>query len=256
METLFTRLTEIEKGNQPAALCIVVCTRGSTPRKVGTKMIVYADKTIFGTIGGGSIETQVIDDAIAIIRTGIPDRKVYNLEADLSMQCGGEVEVYIEPIHPALELYIFGAGHIGRYVAKYAVDFGFTIVLFDERKELFNDLEIPGCQLILDDYLESIAKISFDENTYSVIVTPKHERDEAILSAIAGKPHAYIGMIGSKRKVAAVRKNLLERNILTEEQLDDVDMPIGMEFAAQTPQEIAISIIAKIIDVKNTIDSR
>jgi xanthine dehydrogenase accessory factor len=253
MQSIFSKAEEIKNGQVPAALCIVVDTHGSTPRKHGAKMIVYADGSVFGTIGGGSIEKEVTLKAMELIATGIPAKCVFNLGPDLGMHCGGSMEVYIEPINTAQKLYIFGAGHIGRALAGFAKALDFSVSVFDPREEIFVDKEFEGCTCINKDYFQAIDEALFDENTYSVIVTPKHTYDEDILAKIALKPCAYTGMIGSTRKVDYLRKRFLDEKILTADELDKIDMPIGIKLKAESPHEIAISILAKLIDVRNTI---
>ncbi len=233
-------------------MCIIVDTKGSSPRKAGSKMIVLEDGSGIGTIGGGSLELKVIEDARKVIIQNQPQKFNYDLEDDLSMHCGGTAEVYIEPIVPQLKLFIFGAGHIGKALIKYTSDFGFRVTLIDHREELMEKFKPSGIELICEDYLSAIQKLNFDKDTYIVIVTPKHAFDEEVLAACAKLPFAYLGMIGSKTKVILARKRLLEEKNLTQQELDNVDMPIGIKFNAQTPEEIAISIVAKLIDVKNT----
>ncbi len=252
---IYNQISELQQSNKECVLCIITDTKGSAPRKAGSKMIVFPDRKIIGTIGGGSIEFQAITEAIEILKTGTPIKKIYKLEEDLGMHCGGTVEVYFEPIKSSSELYIFGAGHIGRVLAKYARDFGFRITLFDEREGIFDEFDTSGCKTICENYETAIGKIVFTENTYSVIVTPKHEYDEKIVGICAKKPFAYLGMIGSKRKVAEVKTRLLANNILDQQEIDRIDMPIGIKFNAETPEEIAISILAKLIDVKNSLNS-
>ncbi|MEI7896263.1 MAG: XdhC family protein [bacterium] len=252
MQSIFSKSEEVTLGRQPAALCIVVETRGSTPRKAGAKMIVYPDGTIYGSIGGGSVENEVAGEAVKLIESGKPAKLAFNLGNDLGMHCGGMMEVYIEPLNLRQKLFIFGAGHIGKSLAGFARDLDFSVRLFDPREEIFNDRVFDGFDCVNKDYFEAIEEAVFDENTFIVIVTPKHTFDEDILAVVARKPHAYIGMIGSNRKVDLLRKRFLEENILAGEILDKIDMPIGVKFRAETPQEIAISILAKLIDIRNT----
>jgi xanthine dehydrogenase accessory factor len=252
MQRIFAKTEEIIHGQQPAALCIVIDTLGSTPRKQGAKMIVYADGTIYGSIGGGSVEKEVAEMAVQLIGTGSPAKVVFNLDKDLGMHCGGTMEVYIEPLNPLQKLYIFGAGHIGRSLAGFARELDFSVTLFDPREEIFRDEAFTGFNFVHKDYFRAIDEAGFDENTYLVIVTPKHIYDENILAVVARKPHAYLGMIGSTRKVDLLKKRFLEEKILEEAELEKIDMPIGIKFKAETPQEIAISILAKLIDVRNT----
>ncbi len=255
MQTVFSKAEEIKNTNLRAAVCIVVETKGSTPRKAGSKMIVYEDGSIFGSIGGGTVEKEVAEKTLELIALGKPVKCSFNLENDLGMHCGGYMEVYIEPINPSQKLFIFGAGHIGKSIAHFARDFDFSLTVFDPREGIFSDPEFNGCNCIGKDYFEAIEETVFDENTYIVIVTPKHIFDEEILVKVTRKPHAYVGMLGSTRKVEQARSRFLAENLLTSEEIDSVDMPIGIKFEAQTPNEIAISILAKLIDVRNRIQN-
>jgi xanthine dehydrogenase accessory factor len=253
MGSVFSKAEEAKNEQKRAAICIVVETQGSTPRKQGSKMIVYADGSIFGSIGGGSVEKEVTDKAMELIASGQPVKCTFNLEDDLAMHCGGTMEVYIEPINPSQKLYIFGAGHIGRAVAFFAREFDFSVTVFDPRENIFRDPVFTGCTCINKDYFSSIEEATFDENTYCVIVTPKHLYDEDILARLSKKAHAYIGMIGSSRKIDLLKKRFLEEKIMSQGDLEKIDMPIGIKFRANTPQEIAISILAKLIDVRNSL---
>jgi len=214
-------------------------------------MIVFGDGSTNGTIGGGAVEIQAIEYARKVLLEGKPAKQSYKLAEDLEMQCGGNMEVYFEPFFGDNKLYIFGAGHVGREVGKYAKDFGFNIIFIDHRPGIFREFDCGYATCMADEYLELLSRLEFTPRDFVVITTPSHEFDEMILERLAKRSLAYLGMIGSKRKVAEVRKRLLAKNELTKEQLDFVDMPIGLPFKAETPAEIAISILAKLIDVKN-----
>ncbi|MCX6246031.1 MAG: XdhC/CoxI family protein [Bacteroidetes bacterium] len=252
MESIYSKVEAIRNEQKRAAICIVTDTRGSTPRKPGSKMIVYEDGSIYGSIGGGSVEKDVAGKAVELIASGMPAKCTFDLEEDLAMHCGGYMEVYIEPINPLDKLYIFGAGHVGKAVSRFARELDFSVTLVDPREGIFEDPLFQGCTCINKDYFISIEEAPFNENTYCVIVTPKHQYDEDILAKLAVKPHAYLGMIGSTRKVELLKKRFLEEKILSREELEMIDMPIGIKFNAETPQEIAVSIVAKLIDVRNT----
>ncbi len=253
MQEIFNDLKTVIEQGVPAVLCVVTGTTGSTPRKAGSKMLVFPDGSIKGTIGGGSIEYQVIQDALNTISCGTPFSKAFHLEDDLKMHCGGTMEVYFEAIGCLPKLYIFGGGHIGKALAGYAVGLGFRPFVFDQREGIFDEWNMPGVETQNSDLLQIIDSLAFDNNTYIAIVTHKHEFDETALLACLPHEYAYLGMIGSKRKVAEIRKNALDNHHFIESQLDKVDMPIGIPFAAETPAEIAISIVAQMIDVKNTL---
>lgn len=246
------KLAEITKESVPAALCILTETEGSTPRKAGSKMIVTMDGRIYGTIGGGSMEQRVIQEARMACNRSLPVKLKYNLDDDLQMQCGGFVEVYIEPIGLPLHLVIFGAGHVGSALGHYARDFGFKVSFVDSRAEFAKKQEQLGFSVILGDFVEEGKKIISNDRTFFVVVTPQHSFDQEITAILAKKPFAYLGMIGSKRKIADAKQYFIENNLLTPAEIARIDMPIGIKFNAETPEEIAISILARLIDVKNS----
>jgi len=253
MHEIFNDLKTVIEQGIPTVLCVVTGTTGSTPRKAGSKMLVFQDGTIKGTVGGGSVEFQSIQDALKIISCGEPFSKRFHLEDDLKMHCGGTMEIYFEPIGCLPKLYIFGGGHIGKALAGYASGLGFRPFVYDQREGIFDGWNMPGVETRIGDFLQIIDLLAFDNNTYIAVVTHKHDFDETVLLACLRHEYAYLGMIGSKRKVAEIRKNALENHSIPETQLQKVDMPIGIPFAAETPAEIAISIVAKMIDVKNTL---
>ena len=188
MQRIYAKAEEIMHSSKPAALCIVIDTTGSTPRKQGSKMIVDADGRIYGSIGGGSIEKEVAEMAVTLITTGKPAKVSFNLGKDLGMHCGGTMEVYIEPLNPLQKLFIFGAGHIGKSLAGFARELEFSVTLFDPREEMFRDGAFAGFNCINKDYFQAIEETMFDDHTYIVIVTPKHISDEDILAVVARKP--------------------------------------------------------------------
>jgi xanthine dehydrogenase accessory factor len=248
---IYQHIDDFLAKHKSAALCIVTGTFGSTPRKIGSKMLVAPNGTTLGTIGGGAIEQQVIDEAKECIKTNKPLKKNYQLETDLRMQCGGNVEVYIEPLGNPTKLYIFGAGHVGKALADFAKKVDFDITLLDFRPISFTDEEKNAYHFIHGDYFESLETLEYDDNTYSVIMTPTHDHDFELLKRLGKKPFAYLGMIGSKKKVAKVKEILVGEGHYTEEEFSAFDTPMGIEMAAETPEEIAISILAKMIDVRN-----
>ncbi len=254
MEDTLFKLSEYKQQNKPFTLCIVTHTQGSTPRKAGAKMVVFEDGKTEGTVGGGSIEQKAIADALEVLKAGKPQIKNYKLEDDLGMHCGGKASIYFEPVNVNPNLYIFGAGHVGREVGRYAADIGFKIIFVDNRPDIDKGQPVDFAEFMTDEYIDATEKIDFKTRDFVVITTPKHTYDEAIMQRIAKKDVAYAGMIGSKRKVAEARKRLLEEKANTEEELNRIDMPIGIPFKAETPKEIAFSIVAKLIDVKNSLN--
>lgn len=254
LKGIYYKLLEIENSNKKAALCTIVSASGSTPRKMGAKMIVFQNESIYGTIGGGALEKKVISQAIEVIQNQISKVYSHNLVKELEMCCGGTVEIFIEPIMNKKKLYIFGAGHIGKALAKFALDLDFLVTLIDERIDAFDDLNL-ACKQINEHHLTAISKLQFDEQTYIVILTHDHAYDREILATCVKKKNAYIGMIGSQRKVELAKKMLLSSNLVSQNEIEKVDMPIGIQINAKTPEEIAISILAKLIELRNSTEN-
>jgi xanthine dehydrogenase accessory factor len=248
---LFKEIENIKNGKLKAALCIIVQTKGSTPRKVGAKMIVKEDEKIIGTIGGGNLEKKVIENALFQIKKNEPKLFKHDLLHQHNMCCGGSVEIYIEPIKKMNRLYIFGAGHTGKALAKFANQLDFDIYVIDDRKEYIDDIEIEGINKLNLDYKKVLPSLPFDKNTYIVIMTYEHAHDRDILGYCINQPHTYLGMIGSKRKVELTKKMFKEGKLASKTSLDKIDMPMGYNIGAESPEEIAISILAKLIEIKN-----
>lgn len=251
MRDIYSKIAFAQKENKTIALCTVVNTKGSTPRKVGAKMIVYENKTIYGTIGGGELEKCVIENAVASIKENKPKLYRHDLLHQHSMCCGGTVDIYIEPICKKNKLYIFGAGHTGQALAKYAVDFNFETVLIDNRKEYINQCVLEEVNKMNLSYSQALSVLPFDENTFVCIMTHSHAMDREILAFCLTKPTAYLGMIGSARKVEMTKKLFREALNVPEERIEEIDMPIGIDIGAETPEEIAMSIVSKLIATKN-----
>ena len=214
---------------------------------------VRADGSILSTIGGGSLEAQVIEEAVKVIKQGKPKRLHFALTAkeaeEVGMVCGGELEVFIEPILTPPTLYLFGGGHISLPLAKVGKLLGFKIVVIDDRAEFANADRFPETDIVLTgDFSKSFPKLKMDKSSYIVIVTRGHQHDELVLEWAVGTSAKYVGMIGSKTKVKTIFSHLLAKGI-TNQQLDRVHAPIGLEINAQTPEEIAISILAEIVKV-------
>jgi xanthine dehydrogenase accessory factor len=248
---LFEKIEEIRSSDKAGALCVVVQTKGSTPRKVGAKMIVCEDGSIYGTIGGGNLEKKVIQNAIEQVKLNQPKLYKHDLLHQHNMCCGGSVEIYIEPIYKMKKLYIFGAGHTGVALAKLANKLDFDVFVIDDRKEYLDKIVEEGVDKMNVDYKEALPFIPFDKNTFVVIMTYEHSHDRDILSYCIKNDLAYLGMIGSQRKIELTKKMFLDGGIANQDQIDKVDMPMGIDINAEGPEEIAISVLAKLIEVKN-----
>jgi xanthine dehydrogenase accessory factor len=249
VKNVYERITELRR-TAALALCTVVSTKGSTPGKAGSKMIVSEDGKVYGTIGGGALEKQVIRDALQGLKKKLPGLFRHDL-GQLNMCCGGTVDVFIEPIMKQNKLYIFGAGHIGQSLCSIAVHLDFEVVLIDDRKEYLDDCTLAGVNKMNLPFPTALQALPFDTNTYTCILTYSHPADREILAFCLKKPGAYLGMIGSRRKVEMTRKIFSGAGISDPEALAKVDMPMGIDIHAESPEEIAISIMARIIQFKN-----
>jgi len=246
---IYKEITEIINSRREAAMVTVIAASHSTPRGTATKMLVKPDGSITGTIGGGAVELEVIKTAIETIKTGKAQKHQFNLipGENPGMICGGEMEVFIEPITPTPIIYIFGAGHISMVLAKISKLLGFMVTVIDDRKDYASKERFPDAdQILVDDFEKVFSKLNIDKRSYIVIVTRGHLHDERVLNKAVLTPAGYIGMIGSKSKVKTILNNLHDRGV-EKDVLEKVHAPIGLEIKAETPEEIAISILAEII---------
>ncbi|MCD6091987.1 MAG: XdhC family protein [Bacteroidales bacterium] len=251
MIDILSLFQECKSSGKNAVLCLISHSLGSTPRKIGSKMLVYADGSIVGSIGGGKIEHLVTQDALRLINSSTSKSIDYDLGGEASMQCGGKVSIYFEAAQSLSTLYIFGAGHIGKVLSRYASDFSFRVVLIDNRKEIMPENKEKGVRYLVGEYSDLFQELEFDNHTFVVASTHKHIYDEEIIAFCLQKPHAYLGMMASKRKAALAHKKWTENHLLEKEKIDKVFAPIGVDIHCETPEEIAISVLAQLIDFKN-----
>jgi xanthine dehydrogenase accessory factor len=253
-EILKEVLKRVDKG-ETIALVTVVEAKGSTPREVGAKMLVNKDGLIAGTIGGGITEARIIKEARQALKDGKGRFLTYHLtkeEAalDESAICGGDMKIFIDILQPKEEILIFGAGHIAVYVSKLMKMIGFKVTIIDDRQEFANQDRFPEADEIIAETIgKALNHIKITPATYIVIVTRGHLKDEEVLASVIRSSAAYIGMIGSRKKNTTVFQRLVERGI-SKEELNKVHAPIGIDIKAQTPEEIAVSIIAEIIQAR------
>jgi xanthine dehydrogenase accessory factor len=253
-EILKETLGRINKG-ETIALATIVETKGSTPREVGAKMVVGKNGLIAGTIGGGITEAKVIEEVKQALREGKGKLLAYHLTKeqaalDEGAICGGDMKVFIDILRPKEEVLIFGAGHIAIWVSKLAKMVGFKVTVIDSRKEFANQDRFPEVdEIITEDTEKNLRHLNIVPSTYIIVVTRGHLKDEEVLASVVRSNAAYIGMIGSRKKNATVFQHLEEQGISARE-LKKVHAPIGMDIGAQTPEEIAVSIMAEIIQVR------
>jgi xanthine dehydrogenase accessory factor len=256
MISIHQAIVELETKNGAGALCTIIRTRGSTPRHATSKMLVYPDGHILGTVGGGGLEQQVIAASLEALRDGQPRLLEFNMvdpsRGDVGV-CGGTVEVFVEPILPKPLLVVIGAGHVGKAVAHLAHWLGFRVVVNDDRSEFCTPEAIPDA----DEYYpcpmaDLPGQLAITPWTYLVLTTRGVDVDVQGLPALLDTPAAYLGVIGSKRRWAEARKQLLEAG-MAGEKLARVHTPIGLDIHAETPEEIAVSILGEIIALRNEV---
>ncbi|MCL4487902.1 MAG: XdhC/CoxI family protein [Chloroflexi bacterium] len=250
MDPVSQAIVEVLQSNKPAVLATVVKVRGASPRNPGAKMVVYPDGSIVGSVGGGEMEMRVISAAQEVLRDGQTRYLDMNLSNDQRgdpLICGGEMEIFVEPLLTALTLVIVGAGHIGAAASELGKFLGFRTVVLDDRPDFVTSDRLPYAdERRGGDFVEQIRQLDITPQTYVVIVTRAHTLDAPVLRALVNRPAAYIGMLGSKRRVLTVL-DMLKKEGVSEEALARVHAPIGLEIHAETPQEIAVSIMGEII---------
>ncbi|HUR32264.1 MAG TPA: XdhC/CoxI family protein [Vicinamibacterales bacterium] len=244
----------LDKG-EPAALVTIVSTTGSTPQRVGAKMLVFPDGRMVGTIGGGCYENDAFWKAREAITNRKPQLVHYELDDDFAQEtgliCGGQMSVYIEPIEPSPELYVIGAGHVGHQLAIMAQEVGFQVHVVDDREKFASRERFPNAaEVVTADIPAWLERTKLPAHAYVVIVTRGHTNDLDALRALAPRDLRYLGLIGSRAKVARISDQLLSEG-MPPEVLKQVHAPIGLDIGAVTPQEIAVSILAELIAVKH-----
>jgi xanthine dehydrogenase accessory factor len=252
---VFTAVAEALDRGEPAALVTIVSTLGSTPQRVGAKMLVFGDGRIVGTIGGGCYENDAFWKAREAITHRRPQLVHYELSDDFAQEtgliCGGQMDVYIEPIEPSPELYIVGGGHVGFHLARLAHEVGFRVHVVDDREKFANRERFPtASEIVAEDIPAWLARTLLPPHAYVVIVTRGHTNDLEALRALAPRDLRYLGLIGSRAKVARIY-DALTADQVPAEALAQVHAPIGLDIGAVTPQEIAVSILAELIAVKH-----
>lgn len=257
--SIYQAVVDLQDQGKGGVLCTIIDSRGSTPRHEGSKMLVYPDGRFTGTVGGGEIESRVIAEALEALKDGksrVLHYKMVDPQAGDPGICGGQVEVYLEPILPKPTILVIGAGHVGKALAHLAKWLDYRVVMSDDRGEFCNSQANPDADEFVVAPMGEIPN-SFEITPYTVVVLTTRGSNVDIegLPAILQSPAGYIGIIGSRRRWAATTKGLLAKGIAPE-TLARVHSPIGLELQAETPEEIAVSIMAEIMAVRNRASAR
>ncbi len=241
-------------------LATVIGTTGSAPREPGAKMLIRADGTIAGTVGGGPLEGMAIVTAKELLASGAPPRKeTFELKhqgpTSLKMRCGGTVEIFFDVHRPPAGVVIFGGGHVGRATAAVCVAAGIPTTVVDDREEFSDPARFPGARVLHVDLKRPapFEGVTVNPGDAIVIVTRCHDVDEGVLRAAIATKAAYVGMIGSKRKVTEIFRRLAEEG--ADPATDPrVHAPIGLALGGDAPGEIAVSIVAEVLKVRSARD--
>jgi xanthine dehydrogenase accessory factor len=253
-QDVFEALTQALDRGEDAALVTIVSAQGSTPQRVGAKMLVFADGRTVGTIGGGCYENDAFWKAKEALQSRKPLLVKYDLTDDFAQEsgliCGGNMQVYIEPLESTPHLYVIGAGHVGFHLAKLAHTIGFKIHVLDDRDKFASRERFPeAADVTVDSIPDWLHRAVIPSNAYVVIVTRGHTHDLDALRSLAARELRYLGLIGSKAKVKRIYDALLAEG-MPPEYLHGVHAPVGLDIGAISPEEIAVSILAELIAVR------
>jgi xanthine dehydrogenase accessory factor len=255
---LYEEIVRLRKDGRRGAVATIVNVRGSIPSFKTAKMLVRDDGSIVGTIGGGCVEAEVWQAAREVMESERPRTMTFDLNQDpkydTGLVCGGTLEIFVEPVLPPADLYIFGAGHVAASLYKVARIAGFDVTVVDDREAYANRERFPEAQqVIAEDFEKAAAQLAPAESSYIVIVTRGHRDDMRMLRWAVQTPARYIGMIGSKRKTITIFKELQAEG-LPAHLFDRVHAPVGLDIGAITPEEIAVSITAELIAKRRKVE--
>ena len=248
--SLYEILADRIASGEGVVLVTVIRTQGSVPRREGAKMLIFADGSTTGTVGGGEMEGQVIAIGLEAMRAGKPQRLKYEFRdpesGDVGV-CGGEMEVFVEPILPESRVIVIGAGHVGQAIAHLAAWTGFRVVVVDDRPDFATEEKVPHAHGYHTCAMAELPKLmDITETDYLVLTTRGVPLDVEGLPSLLATRAAYIGVIGSRRRWETTQEALVASGV-DPDSFDRVHSPIGLEIHAETPEEIAVSVVAEII---------
>lgn len=251
---IFEEITRLRKAGIKSALATIVNVRGSIPSYESSKLLVREDGSIAGTVGGGCVEADVWAAAREVMQEEKPRTLTFNLNNnpsyDTGLLCGGTLEIFVEPILPTPYLYIFGAGHVSLALSKIASQTGFSTVVIDDREAYANRERFPeAAEIYADEYESIFQRLAPNSSSFIIAVTRGHRDDMRVLRWAVETRARYLGMIGSKRKVITVCREL-EKEGVPREKFARLHAPVGLAIGAATPEEIAVAVVAEMIAVR------
>lgn len=248
-DRFYAVLAEALQAGEAVALATVVQAEGSAPRGPGAQMLIWGRERTLGSVGGGMLEARVVDDALQALasgRSGLHDYSLRAGEAGSLGVCGGRALVFIHVLRPRPRLIVAGAGHVAQPLAQLAAQAGYSVLVVDDRPELAVGGRFPDAETQVVDFTQLRAEVRLDALTSVVVVTRSHEHDETVLRQLLDQPLAYLGVMGSRAKVRRMFQRLRAEGCTTA-QLERVRAPIGLDIGAETPAELAVSIVAELI---------
>ena len=249
---LYAEIARMHREGVAGAVATVVAASGSTPRGPGAKMIVYSDGRTLGTVGGGAVEAEVIRRAVALVGSRDAALAHFDLGPDAGMTCGGSMDVFLEPVSAGPRVVVIGGGHVGQAIAAVARQAGFRVTVVDDRADVVSPERFPGAERRLVGGVELVGELGIDGESFVVVVTRGHRHDKDWVKVLLPLRPRYVGMIGSEEKVREAFEDLA-RDGTPSADLAGVHAPIGIDVGAETPDEIAVSVVAELLAVKHGI---
>ncbi len=251
----YEQVLNAKKENKVYAVATVVKTEGNTPRKPGAKMLVFADGSIVGSVGGGIVEKQTIADCLAAMKNGETNLKTYSPmasdAANAGMVCGNNMTIFIEPGERLPYLYLCGCGHVAQAVLPLAKSMGYYVVAIDARDiSGYEEALASADELHILESFDKIGELEFVPGSAFIACSFSHKTDGDILNVILSKEPSYVGMLGGKPKIRALFTKL-KGNGYSEEVLKQIHAPIGLDIGGEKPAEIAVSIMAEVLAARN-----
>jgi xanthine dehydrogenase accessory factor len=256
---LYDEIVRLRKLGQKCAVATIVQVNGSIPSFESAKILVREDGSFMGTVGGGCVEAEVWNAAREVISTEKPRHLSFSLGQDAAYDegliCGGQLNIFVEPVIPQPRAFIFGGGHVSKSISKVATLAGFSTSIIDNREAFANNERFPEAEATYaEEYEDVFPKLPVNSSSYIIIVTRGHRDDMRVLRWAVNTPAKYIAMIGSKRKTISVVHEL-EKEGIPREAFEKVFAPMGLEIGAEMPEEIAISVVAEMIAVRRAPDT-
>lgn len=248
---IYDEVARMHREGAAGVVATVVAVGGSTPRGAGAKMIVYPDGRTLGSVGGGAIESTTIDRARELVGSREPVLLSFDLEDDTGMICGGKMDIFLEPVSAGPHVLVVGGGHVGQAVARASKHAGFRVTVVDDRAEVVTAERFPFADRRLVGGTELLGgDLIVDASTFVVVVTRGHRFDRDWVEAFIDNWPRYLGMIGSATKVSRTFEQMAEGGV-SKDVLSRIYAPIGLDIGAETPDEIAVSVVAEMIAVRH-----